>query len=178
MGNERIAELLKGWSKRLTGSIRPGLSGEIKQRIPDGLSAHRIGTINIIVDLRASRVAVAAAILIGLTLIGGILGSRGGVVQIFRDSTRFVKYAFIGEDAYKGQAVSNLTSVREGLVSQGREAIYYGYPANPKDKRAILMQWKIDDGNYRVIRADLSAETVSASTLIRIQARMLQEQHK
>ena len=42
---------------------RPGLAREIKDRIPARLVRHRMDTISIIVDLRISRLAAAAAIL-------------------------------------------------------------------------------------------------------------------
>jgi hypothetical protein len=178
MDNERITGLLKGWSQRLAASIRPGLSREIKQKIPDRLAPHRIGTINIIVDLRASRVAAAAAILIGLIVVGGVLGSRGGIVQMYRDGRLLVKYTLVGEDAYKAEALSSLANLRDNLLAQGREVVYYGDRANLKDGMGILMQWKIDDDKYGVVLGDLSAQTVSPSTLIRLQARMLQERSR
>ena len=178
MDNPRITDLLKGLSRRLGDSVRPGLSAEIKHRIPDRLSPHGMGTINIIVDLRASRIAVAAAILFVLVLLGTIAGSRGGALQMYRDSRLLLKYALAGENAYKGEVLSNLTGLRDNLVAQGREVVYYGDHVDPRDGMAILMQWRIDDNKYGVILGDLSARTVSATTLIWLQARMLQERPK
>jgi hypothetical protein len=178
MDNRKITDLLRGWSEKLAGSVRPGLSREIKQRIPDRLSPHGIGTINIIVDLRASRIAIAATILIGLAVLAGVVGSRGGVFQMYRDGKLLVKYAMVGEDAYRTEALSNLMSLRDNLVSQGREVVYYGDRGNSKDGMAILMQWKIDDEKYGVILGDFSAQTVTTNTLIRLQVRMLQQRSK
>jgi hypothetical protein len=178
MDNERITDLLRGWSRSLTSSVRPGLSSQIKGHIPDKLVPHRIGTINITVDLRGSRIAVAAAILIGLILVGGIVGTRGGILQMYRDGRMLVRYALVGEDAYRSEALGNLMSIRDNLMAQGREVIYYGDRANPKDRMTILMQWKIDDEKYGVILGDLSTQTVSPAMLIRLQARMLQERPK
>jgi hypothetical protein len=175
MDNERITDLLRSLAQRLAGSVRPGLSDRIKQSIPDRLAPHRIGTINIIVDLRASRVAIAATILIGLVILGGAIGSRGGILQTYRDSRLLLRYALVGEDAYKGEALSNLVNLRDNLLDQGREVVYYGDQAGAHGRMNILMQWKIDENKYGVILGDLSAQTVSATTLIRLQARMLQE---
>ncbi len=178
MNNERIAGLLKEWSQRVAGSVRPGLSREIKQRIPERLVPHRIGTINIVVDLRASRIAVAAAVLIGLAILGSIAGSHGGIVQMYRDGRLLVKYALVGENAYRTEALGNLASLRDNLIAQGREVVYYGDRGNAKDGMAILLQWKIDDEKYGVILGDFSAQTVSPTTLIRLQSRMLRQHSK
>jgi hypothetical protein len=178
MDNERITDLLRDVSQSLGSPIRPGLSTEIKRRIPERLAPHGVGTINIIVDLRVSRIAAAAAILIGLVVFGGIVESRGGALQMYRDSKLLVRYALAGEDAYKGEALSNLANIRDSLIAQGREVTYYGDNVNRKDEMAILMQWKIDDNKYGVILGDLSAQTVSPTTLIWLQAQMLQERRK
>jgi hypothetical protein len=175
MDNQRISGLLKSWSRSLISSVRPGLSDQIKQQVPDRLSLHRVGTVHIIVDLRASRVAAAAAILIGLVVLGGIVRSQGGVIQTYRNGRLVLRYTLIGEDAYKSEMLGNLVNLRDNLIAQGREVIYYGDRINPKDRMTILMQWKIDENKYGVILGDLSAQTVSPTTLIRLQARMLQE---
>jgi hypothetical protein len=183
MDNRKITELLSGWSRKLTESVRPGLAQEIKQRIPDRLAPHGIGTINIVIDLRASRIAVAAAILIGLAVLAGVVGSRGGIFQAYRDSKLFVKYALVGEDAYRGESLGDLMNLRDNLMSQGREVTYYGDRGGPKDGMTILMQWKIADANdpngtagtkYGIVMGDFSAQTVTPATLIRLQSRMLQ----
>jgi hypothetical protein len=113
-----------------------------------------------------------------LVVFGGIVESRGGALQMYRDSKLLVRYALAGEDAYKGEALSNLANIRDSLIAQGREVTYYGDNVNRKDEMAILMQWKIDDNKYGVILGDLSAQTVSPTTLIWLQAQMLQERRK
>ena len=86
-----------------------------------------------------------------------------------------LKYALAGEDAYKGEILSGLVAFRDSLMAQGREVVYYGDRVDPKDKMAILMHWKLSDDQYGVILGDLSARTVSSTTLIRLQARMLRD---
>jgi hypothetical protein len=185
MDHTRIKDLLGRWSRKLTGSVRPGLSQEIKQRIPDRLTPHGFGMISIIVDLRASRMAIAASILIGLAVLaGGIAGRDGGIFQMYRDGKLLAKYALTGEDAYRGEALSSLMTLRDSLVSQGHSVTYYGDRANPKDGMAVLMHWRVDDAKdpnnvkYGVIMADFSAQTVSPAMLIQLQARMLQRSGK
>jgi hypothetical protein len=175
MKDGRITGVLKNWSRWLGGSARTGLSDEIKRQIPERLGPHGIGTISIIVDLRASRVAIAAAILIGLTILGGVVGNRGGVAQMYRDGKLLLRYAIGGEDACRAETVSSLSRLRDSLMAQGHEVVYYGDRRGSKgNEKAILMQWKTTDQNYVVILRDFSAQTVNAKDLIRLQARMLE----
>jgi len=145
---------------------------------------HGFGMISIIVDLRASRMAIAAAILIGLAVLAGIAGRHGGIFQMYRDGKLLARYALAGDDAYRGEALSSLMNLRDNLISQGRAVTYYGDRANLKDGMTVLMHWRIDDANdpnnmkYGVIMEDFSAQTVSPAMLIQLQARMLQRSQK
>ncbi len=179
MQKKEIEELLKVLPGRLIERARPGLAQEIKNRIPHRLCLHRLDTINIIIDLRISRLAAAAVILLAVFLIGAFFGGRdANGLQVYQDGKLFLKYALGGENAYKADVLAELTKFRDSLTAQGREVVFCGDRANLKDQYAILMYWPLDDGKYGVILGDLSARTVTARTLIRLQARMLQEQKK
>jgi hypothetical protein len=179
MEKRELEELLKALPGRLIEQARPGLAQEIKNRIPHRLSLHRMDTINIIVDLRISRMAAAAAILVAVFLIGAFFGGRdAGGLQVVQDGKLFVKYALGGEKAYKAEVLGELAKFRDALAAQGREVVFCGDRANLKDQYAILMYWPLPDGKYGVILGDLSARTVTSKTLIRLQARMLQEKTK
>ena len=173
-GKEKIEGMLKAFSQRGLELARPGLMQEIKNRIPHRLICHRMDTINIIVDLRISRIAAAAAILVALLLAGTFFGGReavsGGVVH---DGKLFLQYALGGESAYRSEVSGTLANFREGLLAQGREVVYYGDSAELNDPHTIFMYWKLDDDKYGVVFGDLSARTVSAKTLIRLQSHML-----
>jgi hypothetical protein len=176
MGTRRIEELLQALAERGIERARPELGQEIKNRIPPRLVAHRMDTINITVDLRISRLAAAAAIVLALLVIGSFLGGRDAVGhRLYEDSKLFVEYTLYGEDAGKAQVVGNLARFRDDLIAQGREVVYYGRQTNLKDPYAIVMHWKISEDRYGVILGDLSPRTVSAKTLIRLQDHMLQE---
>jgi hypothetical protein len=176
---ERIAELLKAFPKRGLEPVRPGLMQEIKNRIPHRLIAHRMDTINIIVDLRISRIAAAAAILLALVVAGGIFGGREALSKrMYQDGKAFLKYTFAGEDAYRGDIINELLNLRDSLLAQGKEVVYYGDRTNLSDPHVVLMHWRLDEDRYGVILGDLSARTVSGKTLIRLQAYMLKEQSK
>ena len=51
------------------------------------------------------------------------------------------------------------------LVQDKKEPAYYGESVSPEDVDAVLMRWKISDGQYRVIFGDLTAENVTAEEL-------------
>ncbi len=179
MEKRELEEMLKVLPGRLIERARPGLAQEIKSRIPQRLSLHRMDTINIIIDLRVSRVVAAAVILLAVFLIGAFFGGRdANGMGMYRDGKLFLKYALGGEKACRADVLANLERFRDGLIAQGREAVFCGDRANLDDEYALLMYWPTPDGKYGVILGDLSARTVTPKTLIRLQTRMLEERRK
>lgn len=179
MGTHRIEDLLRALATRGIERPRPELGREIKSRIPERLTPHRMDTISIIVDLRVSRVAAAAVILLAVLVIAGFFGGQDAAGRrMYEDSKLFLRYTLGGEKACNAQVLSNLAQFRDVLVAQGREVVFYGDCINLNDRYTIVMHWKLDDDKYGVILGDLSARTVSAKTLITLQSRMLQEQAK
>ncbi|HEX41686.1 MAG TPA: hypothetical protein ENN81_06440, partial [Phycisphaerales bacterium] len=68
MDKQRIETLLQELAEQPVGDYRPGLAQDIKSQVPPRLHPHRgLDTINIIIDLRISRVA-AAVVIIGTLL--------------------------------------------------------------------------------------------------------------
>jgi hypothetical protein len=55
------------------------------------------------------------------------------------------------------------------LVENKKEPIYYGQSVGPDDSDKILLKWKLDDGQYRVIFGDLNTKTVSAEELVELE---------
>ena len=161
--------------------LRPGLAEDIKQQIPHRLTPHRGGmdTVNIMIDLRISKLAAAAVIIITMILSANFLGGRGATSNgIYQDSKLLIKYCLAGEDAGKSDVLSGMSGFYEYLVQQGRDVVYYGGGIDTKDTNAVLMQWTLPDGKYRVMFVDLRMETVTAEELIKLQARMLQKKAK
>ena len=81
-----------------------------------------------------------------------------------------VKY-FLG-----GTAQSNILAGKlkyEYLAHRGEDIAFYGDSIDPDDSNAVMVQWRLDNGQYRVIFGDLREETVTADELIKLQARML-----
>lgn len=176
MQNEKLKELLSELGQDMAEPVRPGLAEEVKNRIPHRLVPHTMDTINIMIHLRISKLAAAAAIVITMVLLAGFMGGHGSLgYGMYEDSKLFLKYCLGGEDACRGEVLAGLAGFYEDMVEQGRDVTYYGDKADPDDPYAILMHWKLPNGKYGVILGDLNPRTVSAATLIRLQARMLQE---
>ena len=179
MAIHKLEELLKSLGEHGIEHPRPELGQEIKERIPPRLTSHRMDTINIIVDLRISRVAAAAVILLTMVVIGRLVGGRDAAApQMVEDGKLFLRYTLGGERAYKAEFLGNLAQFRNELVAQGREVVYYGDQAKLGDPCAVVMHWKLPDGRYGVILGDLTTRTISAKTLITLQDHMLQSRPK
>jgi hypothetical protein len=178
MQEEKIKELLNELADRTIEPVRDGLDEDIKRRIPQSLAPHRGGwdTINIIIDLRVSRLAAAAVIIITMVLLANFFGNRDSAGEgIYQDSKLLIKY--LGGKGTRGSpdlSEAEMSGFYRSLAERGREVTYYGGSIDPADKDAVLMHWKLPDGSYKVIFNNLRIEVVSAEDLVRLQARMLQ----
>jgi len=176
MREEKLKKLLNGLADATPEPVRPGLAEDIKDQIPHRLVPHKGGmhTINILIDLRINKLTAAAVIIITIVLCAHFLGGRdatGG--GIYED----IKYW----RSWMGLGRSNLSAGRakyEDLAHQGKQVWYYGDSIDPEDSEAVLVQWKLSDGRYRVIFADLSTKAVSAEESIKLLSRMLQKKTK
>jgi hypothetical protein len=175
---ERLGKLLNKLAERTAEAVRPGLAEDIKQQIPERLGAHRGGmdTIKIMIDLRVSKLAAAAVIIISMILLASFFRVRnspsGG---FYEDSKLLIKYALAGEqERRRADLAAAMSRFYEYLAKQGKEVVFYAESANINDSNSVLMQWKVSDGRYKVILGDLREIEVSAEELIKLQARMLQ----
>ena len=185
MREDELKKLLNELSDATAEQVRGGLAEEIKQQIPERLVPHRRGmdTINIIIDLRISKLTAAAVIIITMILLAHLLGGRdltsGG---IYRDGRLLTRYLLGGGSVDRSDMLAGMSESYERLVQQGKDVVYYGDSIDPEDGNAVLMHWKLSaeccDGMYRVIFGDLREETVSAEELIKLQSRMLQKKAK
>ncbi len=160
------------------GIESPGLElmHRIKERIPARLVPHRMDTVSIIVDFRISRIGAAAAIIVALILAGSFFGGREGIgANVLEDGKLFIKYKLGGEKALSSLTPDGLMGLRDSLLAQGREVVCYSENLDNDDPFAILMYWRLSEDEYCVVMGDLSARTISARTLIRLQTYMLQK---
>ncbi len=57
------------------------------------------------------------------------------------------------------------------LQREHPECVYHGKSVTSKDADEVLLRWKLDDDEYRVIYGNLNAETVSAERLKELEAK-------
>jgi len=98
MSEKNIEKLLSDLAQVTAEPTRKGLGEDIKSRIPHKLTPHKgKDTINIMIDLRISKLTAAAAIIITLILCVNFLGEKNtnslGLVQ---ESKLLVNYFFGG----------------------------------------------------------------------------------
>jgi len=62
------------------------------------------------------------------------------------------------------------------LVQQKKDPAYYGDIVTPDQPDLVLMRWKIEDNQYRVIFSDLSAETVTRQRLAELENALPKEE--
>lgn len=178
MKQQALIDMLEMLAEATPENPREELAEEIKDHIPRRLVRHRVAwdTMNIVVDLRLSRTAAAAIILCSILAISGLFRLTGNSnSSLYEDSKLLLKYGFAGENAGRSDLMQSLRQFYEDLTNQGRDVVFYGESAHPKDRHSILMHWKLADGQYRIIYNDLTARTVSSSALIRLQSRMIEK---
>jgi hypothetical protein len=177
MKEEKLEKLLDELADATAEPVSPHLAETIKQQIPQELSPHRGGrdTVSIIIDLRISKLAAAAAIIITMILFASFFGRQGQEGDGIYNSGKLLFNYFCGDIWADKTNIQAARKIYERIVQTDQEAVYFGDIADPRDKNAVLIQWKLSDGEYRVVFGDLHEETVSAEELIRLQSRMLRK---
>ena len=61
--------------------------------------------------------------------------------------------------------ILRLVHFYETLIEDKKDPAYYGQTVGPNDTNKVLLRWKLDDGQYRVIFGDLSIKNVTAEEL-------------
>lgn len=180
MSEEKLEKLLNELAEKTAEPVNPGIAEQIKRRIPQRLVSHNIGSpINVIIDLRVSKLAAAAVIIITMILMANFFGGRSQDSTSMYDNGKLIlKYLVGSKDAERGDIAVGMSKYYEELTNRGIEAAYYGDVIDMKDSNSVLMQWKLPDGEYRVIFSDLRPQTVSAEKLIKLQSQMLQKKTK
>ncbi len=59
----------------------------------------------------------------------------------------------------------------ESLQADGKDPVYNGPVVTPADTNKVLLRWKLDDGQYRVIFGDLKIKDVTAAQLQELEAK-------
>jgi hypothetical protein len=177
VNDQELTILLSRLAEATYERPREGFAEEVKDHIPRRLIRHRVhwDSVNIVIDLRLNRLAAAAAIVIAVLVLVGLFAREPGGDSMYMDGKLLLKYGLGGEEAWRSELLKSLGKFCEELARQGREVVFYGESTDPKDVHSIVMHWRLPDGQYRVVFNDLTARSVSATSLIRLQSRMLQE---
>ncbi len=177
MKEEKLQKLLNELAEKTAEPVRQGLAEDIKNRIPHRFVPHKSGmdTVNIVINLRVSKLAAAAVIIITMLLCAHFLSGRNSPDNgIFQDGRLLIGYLVGGRDSDEG-VLAGMSGYYQNMLSQGIDVAYYGDNIDLGDGNAVLMQWKMSKGRYKVIFADLRTKTVSAEQLIELQRQMLQK---
>lgn len=176
MEEKRLKEALNELADFTKEPVRPELGQAIKHNIPQTFSPHKHGTdtIHIAINLRISKLAAAAVIIITILLCAGLFGGRdwtsAGIVTGIRDS-------LVGLGAGRTEVLA-VRSKYEDLAQQGMLVVYYGDNIDKEDSSAVIMQLKITENQYRVVFADGSTKIVNAEQLVELLSRTLQQSTK
>jgi hypothetical protein len=80
-------------------------------------------------------------------------------------------------DDAAGKDLASLLSVRSAcsfygdLLAAEKDVAYYGDEVTVRDHDRVLLRWRLDDEQYRVIYGDMRSETVSVSRLTELETR-------
>jgi hypothetical protein len=172
MQQEKIEKLLNDLSKHTEEPVNQNLAYQIKQHIPDALSAHRSGlrTFRIIIDLRVGKLVTAAAIIATLILCTAILNRSDTSGSLLEDGKFLLNYVFGTRKTSSG--------LSSDISIEGKEVVYYGDNIDWKDPNALVMHWKVSDGQYRAMFSNSKIQMVTADELIKLQAEMLKKKGK
>ena len=171
-----IKILLNKLSDATMETAPPSLAEDIKRQIPHRLSPHWVGrdTINIIIHLKINKLAAAAAIIITIVICATILGGRDSNGGVLKDSVLFIKHWATTDTT----GISAVKSRYDRLLGRGEDVVWYGDKITTKDRSAVLMQRKLQDGTYEVMFTDGHEKQVTAEELIPLLSRMLQKKAK
>ncbi len=174
MNKDRLENLLKKLSDQSCEKPNPGLCDKIKEDIPENLRSHKVGnTFNIIIDLRISKWAAAAAIVLAFLFLFNVFGYKDFKEDgLLKNGEMLFSYVFKGKEAIKADDARLKTNYNY-LVKQGKEVVFYGDKLKQINADTVLMHWKIKDGEYMVLFGDFSKEKVSAEELIDLQGEMI-----
>jgi outer membrane lipoprotein-sorting protein len=78
--------------------------------------------------------------------------------------------AMAAKQVEKFMPIQGLGTFYMMLGQEQKDPAYYGDIATPDDPAHVLMRWKVSETEYRVIFADLHAETVTAEALAELEA--------
>jgi hypothetical protein len=121
----------------------------------------------------------------GLRLFGNLLGRYPDSLEVgkIKETLNGEIQGLVGyDDSYDGLSNDEKTKITsryvllamplffyESLAAENKEPAYHGKTVGPDDADEVLLRWKLDDGQYRVIFGDLNARTVTPDELAELE---------
>ena len=175
MKQDRLETILGELGQATEGAVGDYLGDKVKAGIPGDLRPHRgrMDSVNIIIDLRVSRLAAAAVIVGATVLFATFFGSRSPEAGLYSDSKAIIEYLSRANELSVG-AVAAVSAARDAGTLDDREFVIYGEKSGSRDSNDLLMHWKVGEGRYKVMFSDRRTDTVDSEELIRLQAGMIQ----
>ena len=111
-------------------------------------------------------------------LTGGKYPSEMSVMKVTQELQDAVKAGFVGEpnSVPAEEDIQNILNIQmlftfyARLVTEDKDPAYYGHKVTTEFPEAVLMRWKVEEGNYRVIFGDLTVTDVTAEELAELEA--------
>jgi len=110
-------------------------------------------------------------------LVGGRYPSRLALATVIAEATEALDEKHDGYDEAAGKDLGSLFTMRaacefyEALENGGQDPAWHGAAVGPADFDRVLLRWRLEDGNYRVVYGDLRAEIVDADRLAELESR-------
>lgn len=100
----------------------------------------------------------------GALSVRGVVMEIGGIYQAKKGDPSF------GIDDGKVSTLKYGAQFYETLQAEGKEAVYNGADVTAKNADQVLIRWKLNESQYRVIFGDLRVEDVTAARLQQLEA--------
>ena len=177
MSCQKVENLLKKLAGLTEKDPPENLAKDIKKQIPNSINNQKKhDTINIMIDLRISKLTAAAAIIITMLVFFGIYSDNNSGSGLYQESKILLNYILGPANKKEHSGYTAWHNYYKQLKKEGKQAYYFGDRIELDDPNAILMYWKDANDQYRVIYGDLRVTTVKQDQLIHLQSEMLRKQ--
>ncbi len=171
----KTEELLEDMARHISEPVPHDLGERIKVRIPPVLTQCQgaKGPVNIIVHLRISRLAAAAAIVITMMICGLIYRSHSQDTEGLYDDLKTLVTFLPNRGEPTEQVMAGFQNFSLSLQEKGKDVVFFGNVIDKPSADTLLMYWQMDNGDYRVVYGDFCVSQLNTTELIEAQSRML-----
>jgi len=129
------------------------------------------------VHLRISRLTAVAAIVLTLVLCARFFDANDPAQSAgLYDDFKVLLNLLPGKEGTRADVQASLLRFQSTLASKGYDVVYLDNAFDSDYAQALLMYWKLPDGEYNVIYRDLRMVKVDDEQLIKLQSDMIRHQ--